>query len=61
MLVHRVLVERVDLRRLGESAGSEDVLGDNFARRQGVSVRKTLAPSDAKARATAALIAPPAP
>ena len=30
MLVHRLLVERVDLRRLGGSAGGLDVLGDDF-------------------------------
>jgi hypothetical protein len=30
MLVHRLLVERVDCRRLSGSAGGNDVLGDNF-------------------------------
>src|SRR5688572_23050233 len=30
MLVHSLLVESVDLRRLGGSAGGNDVLGDNF-------------------------------
>ena len=30
MLVHRLLIERVDLRRLGGSAGGSDVLGDHF-------------------------------
>ena len=30
MLVHGLLVERVDLRRLGGSAGGNDVLGDRF-------------------------------
>jgi hypothetical protein len=30
MLVHGLSVESVDLRRLGGSAGGNDVLGDNF-------------------------------
>jgi hypothetical protein len=30
MLVHGLLVESVDLRRLGGSAGGNDFLGDNF-------------------------------
>jgi hypothetical protein len=30
VLVHSLLVERVDLRRLGGSAGGSDVLGDRF-------------------------------
>ena len=30
MLVHGLLVESVDLRRLGGSAGGNDVLGDRF-------------------------------
>src|SRR6266508_5163319 len=30
MLVHGLLVESVDLRRLGGSAGGNNVLGDNF-------------------------------
>src|SRR5215475_1550290 len=34
MLVHSLLVESVDLRRLGGSAGGNDVLGDGFNRRQ---------------------------
>ena len=34
MLVHRLLVERVDLRRLGGSAGGNDVLGDRLDRCQ---------------------------
>ena len=32
MLVHGLLVERVDLRRLGGSAGGNDVLRDRFDR-----------------------------
>ena len=32
--VHGLLVERVDLRRLGGSAGGDDVLGDRLDRRQ---------------------------
>src|SRR5918994_1822035 len=34
MLVHRLLVQSVDLRRLGGSAGGNDVLGDNLDRCQ---------------------------
>src|SRR5258708_28714724 len=34
MLVHRLLVESVDLRRLGGSAGRNDFLGDSFDRCQ---------------------------
>src|SRR6266566_10013927 len=30
MLVHGLLVESIDLRRLGGSAGGNNVLGDNF-------------------------------
>ena len=33
MPVHGLLVERVDLRRLGGSAGGDDVLGDRVDRR----------------------------
>src|SRR5262245_63904817 len=33
MLVHSLLVESVDLRRLGRSAGGNDVLSDRFDRR----------------------------
>ena len=61
VLVHRLLVERVDLRRLGGSAGGDDVLGDDFDGCRWRPVRKSLAPSRAKARATAPPIAPPAP
>ena len=61
MLVHGLLVERVDLRRLGGSAGGNDVLGDSFDRRPAPPGEKELAPSRAKARATAPPIAPPAP
>ena len=55
------LVERVDLRRLGGSAVGDDLLGDDLDRRQFTPVRKTLAPSRAKACATAPPIPPPAP
>ena len=61
MLVHSLLVERVDLRRLGGSAGGNDVLGDRFDRCQVAPGEKELGPSRAKARATAPPIAPPAP
>src|SRR5258708_2940881 len=41
MLIHSLLVESVDLRRLGGSAGGNDVLSDRFDRR-------SLAPSEKK-------------
>jgi hypothetical protein len=61
MLVHGLLVERVDLRRLGGSTGGNDVLGDSFDGFQVAPGEKQPGPSDAKARATALPIAPPAP
>jgi hypothetical protein len=61
MLVHSLLVERVDLRRLGGSAGGNDILGDRFDGARWRPVRNRVGPSDAKARATALPIAPPAP
>src|SRR5262245_35383788 len=44
MRVHRMLVERVDLRRLGRSTGGNDVLSDAFDRRQEVPSEKDLGP-----------------
>jgi hypothetical protein len=61
MLVHSLLVESVDLRRLGGSAGGYDVLSDRFDRCPEAPREKKLRPSRAKARATAPPIAPPAP
>ena len=61
MLVHGLFVEGVDLRRLGGSAGGDDVLGDHFDGCQVAPGEKELAPSVAKARATAPPTAPPAP
>ena len=61
MPVHGLLVEGVDLRRLGGSAGGNDFLGEASTGARGRPVRNSLAPSDAKARATAPPIAPPAP
>jgi hypothetical protein len=61
MLVHGLLVESVDLRRLGGSAGGSDVLGDNFDGCQVAPGEKKIGPSRAKARATALPMAPPAP
>jgi hypothetical protein len=61
MLVHGLLVESVDLRRLGGSTGGNDVLGDNLDGCQVAPGEKELGPSAAKARATAPPMAPPAP
>jgi hypothetical protein len=61
MPVHSLLVESVDLGRLGGSASGNDFLGDRFDRCQVAAGDKTSAPSLAKARATAPPIAPPAP
>jgi hypothetical protein len=55
------LVDGVDLGRLGGSAGGNDVLGDRLDRCQDPPGEETLAPSPAKARATAPPIEPPAP
>jgi hypothetical protein len=44
MLVHGLLVECVDLRRLGGSAGGSDVLGDVIDRRKLVPGEKHLGP-----------------
>ena len=62
MPVDPLLVERVDLRRLGGAATGDDLPGDGLDLRPASRpVRKTVAPSDAKARATALPMAPPAP
>ena len=61
MLVHSLLIEGVNRRRLGRSAGGNDLLGDNFDRRQGAPGEKQVGPSDAKARAIAPPTSPPAP
>ncbi len=44
MLVHGLFVEGVDLRRLGGSAGGNDVLGDNLDRCQVAPGEKQLGP-----------------
>src|SRR5262245_50150566 len=44
MLVHGLLVERVDLRRLGGSASGNDFLGDRFDWRQLAPGEKKLCP-----------------
>jgi hypothetical protein len=61
MRVHGLFVERVDLRRLGRSAGGNDFLGDSFDGCQVAPGEKEIGPSAAKARAIALPIAPPAP
>ena len=61
MPVDRLLVERVDLGRLGGSAGGDDLPGERVDGAPERPVRKTVAPSRAKAPATAPPIAPPAP
>ena len=59
--VHCLLVESVDPRSPGGSAGGNDILGDTFDGCQVAPGEKQIGPSDAKARATALPIAPPAP
>src|ERR687897_3916487 len=44
MLVHSLLIESVDLRRLGGSTGGNDVLGDSFDRCQVAPGEKKLGP-----------------
>jgi hypothetical protein len=44
VLVHGLLVERVDLRRLGGSAGGNDFLGDRFDGCQVAAGEKQLGP-----------------
>jgi hypothetical protein len=61
MLVHGLLVESIDRRRLCGSAGGNDVLGDYFDRCRFVPGEKEPGTSGAKARATAPPTAPPAP
>ena len=61
VLVDRLLVERVDRRRLGRAARRDDVPRDRLDRRPQAPGEKQLAPSRANARATAPPIAPPAP
>ena len=60
MPVHSLLVESVDLRRLAVRRRN-DVFRDHLDRRPETPVRKSVAPSRAKARATALPIAPPPP
>src|ERR671919_1114848 len=48
MLVHGLLVESVDLRRLGGSTDGNDVLGDNFDRCQGAPGEKEIGPLSRK-------------
>jgi hypothetical protein len=44
MPVHRLLVQGVDLRRFGESADGDDVLGDRFDLCQPAAAEKELCP-----------------
>jgi hypothetical protein len=60
MLVHSLLVERVERRRLGGAAGGNDLLGDRFDPCQVAPGEKELGTSDANARATAPPTPPPA-
>src|SRR5712692_7955413 len=48
MLVHSLLVESVDLRRFGGSAGGNDVLGDRFDRCPEAAGEKKLGPLSRK-------------
>src|SRR5918993_940112 len=48
MIVHRLLVERVHLRRLGGSAGGNDILADNFDWCQVASGEKEIGPLSRK-------------
>ncbi|HEU4326502.1 MAG TPA: hypothetical protein VFS21_25395 [Roseiflexaceae bacterium] len=61
MLLECPLVEHIDLRDLSDTASGDDVLAHVSSVTGVRPARKTLAPSRAKARATALPIAPPAP
>jgi hypothetical protein len=62
MLVHGLLVESVDLRRLGGSTGGNDVLGDSFDGCQVAPGEKKIGPLRRKGACDSALpMAPPAP
>jgi hypothetical protein len=61
MFVDRRLVERIDLCRLGHSSRRGDLSCHLVELCEGTAARNTLAPSLAKARATALPMAPPAP
>jgi hypothetical protein len=61
VLVHGLLVERVDPDRLGGSAGGNDLLGERVDRCPQAPGEKQRGPLARKARATAPPIAPPAP
>jgi hypothetical protein len=61
MAINRLLVEGVYFGGLGGSRAEDDFLGERLDGRQVGPVRKSLAPSRAKARATALPTAPAAP
>src|SRR5215813_6708165 len=58
MLVHSLLVESIDLRRLSGSAGGNDLLGDNFDGGQTVPGEKNLGPLRRKRTRDSAANAP---
>jgi hypothetical protein len=61
MTVDTSLDEGVDLRRLGESAGGHDVLGDRFDGRPDVSGEKQWGPVARKRTRDGTTDGPPAP
>jgi hypothetical protein len=61
MLVRGLLVESVDLRRLGGSAGGNDVLGDRFDRCPKARGEEALGPLAREGACDSAADAPPAP
>jgi hypothetical protein len=61
VLFDRLLVKGIDLRRLGDSAATDDIRGDRFDLPKVLSTQKELALSRANARATAPPTSPPAP
>ena len=61
MLVHSLLVESVDLRRVGGSAGGNDFLGDSFDGCEAAPGEKEIGPLRRKGACDALPIAPPAP
>ena len=61
VLFHRLLVKRIDLRCLCDSAAANDVGRDRFHLARFRPLKKSFAPSRANARATAPPTSPPAP
>ena len=61
MVVDRLLVERIDLRGRGRATGRGNLPRDRLDGTKTAGHSRTLAPSRAKARATAPPMAPPAP